>query len=118
MRVKLDEDLSEVLCSDLCAAGYDAATVVTQKWTGTQDVDLWPRLVSERIYWITADKGFGDLRTYAPGTHAGILLLRPEKESIASFRALILEVLRAHRFETLVGALTVASPGSIRIRRE
>jgi predicted nuclease of predicted toxin-antitoxin system len=116
MRVKLDEDLSEELLGDLSCAGHDAATVVTQGWTGTKDVDLWPRVVAEKIYWITADKGFGDIRKYRPGTHPGILLLRPDNESIASFRELIHDVLSLHPLETLVGALTVASPRSIRIR--
>ncbi len=55
MRVKLDEDLSEELCHDLSAAGYEVATVVMQRWTGTKDIDLWPRLVSVyALYWITA----------------------------------------------------------------
>ena len=34
-------------------------------------------------YLVTADKGFGDIRTYPPGTHHGILLLRPDEDGIA-----------------------------------
>src|SRR5437870_4931601 len=96
MRVKLDEDLSRSVRDHVAALGYDATTVVGQGWTGTQDVDLWPRLVAEKIYWITADKGFGDMRTYRPGTHTGILLLRPDKESIGAYIQLINRVVQKH----------------------
>jgi predicted nuclease of predicted toxin-antitoxin system len=118
MRLKLDEDLSEQLRDHLASLGYDAATVVGQRWTGTEDTALWPRLIAEKIFWITADKGFGDVRIYRPGTHAGILLLRPDKESISAYRALIDRVLQRHRLEDLQGALTVVSARSIRVRRK
>ena len=117
MRVKLDEDLSSSVRDYVARLGYNTATVVSQGWTGTKDPDLWPRLVAEKIYWITADKGFGDVREYRPGTHSGILLLRPGKESVGAFIQLISSVIKKHPLESLVGTLTVASPRSIRIRR-
>ena len=117
MQVKLDEDLSQSVGRHVSGLGYQVKTVIGQGWGGVQDDELWPRVVAEQIYWITADNGFGDVRLYKPGTHSGILLLRPDEESIAAYIALIEKVVAKHPLETLTGALTVVSPRSIRIRR-
>ena len=75
-------------------------------------------MVAERMFFITADKGFGDIRSYPPGTHPGVLLLRPDRESIVEFRSLIEMVLAKQAFESLVGTVTVATPRGLRLRRE
>lgn len=117
MRVKLDEDLSPLVAEPLRAGGYEALSVVEQNWGGLTDFELWARILAEQIYFITADKGFGDLRVYPPGTHSGILLLRPDSESIAGYRDLIADVIRGHSLGDLAGALAVATPRGIRVRR-
>lgn len=117
MRVKLDEDLSESLASFLAAAGYSVATVRGQGWGGLKDSVLWLRVADERIFFITADKGFGDIRTFAPATHAGILILRPSRESLGEFQSLLEEVLNGRRLESLAGTVSVATPRRLRIRR-
>lgn len=118
MTVKLDEDLSASLAESLAAHGYQARTVPGQGWGGFKDPLLWPKVQAERIFFVTADKGFGDLRAYPPGSHAGILVLRPERESVPEFRRLLDQVLAKHRLESLAGYVTVASFRSIRVRRK
>jgi hypothetical protein len=118
MKVKLDEDLSASLGGILASQGHQVATVPGQGWGGVVDSSLWPKLQAERIYFVTADKGFGDLRSYPPGSHAGILVLRPERESLLEFRRLLQHVLAKHRLESLAGCVTVASFRSIRVRRK
>jgi len=117
MRTKLDEDLSLLVGEPLRAAGYEVAAVVEQGWGGLSDSELWPRVVAERVFFVTADKGFGDIRAYLPGTHSGILLLRPDRESVLDYRDLVAEVVRIHPLNALVGALVVATPRGIRVRR-
>ncbi len=53
------------------------------------DSDLWTRVVAEGAFLVTADKGFGDVRVYPPGSHPGILVLRPERESLGAFVELV-----------------------------
>ena len=81
------------------------------------DAALWKRVVAEGYYFVTADKGFADLRLRPPGTHPGILLLRPDRESIVDFRALVELVLKEHDLNSLEGTVTVATPRGLRIRR-
>ena len=79
--IKVDEDLPEDVARIFSEAGYIANTVIQQGWGGSKDEDLWERVQAEGRWLVTADKGFGDVRTYTPGTYVGIVLLRAEIES-------------------------------------
>jgi predicted nuclease of predicted toxin-antitoxin system len=116
-RVKLDEDLSPLVAEPLIRKGHQVLTVASQGWSGTPDVLLWQRLKDEQVLFITADKGFGDLRTYPPGTHHGIVLLRPDHESLPQFASLLENLVNRHSLESLSGNLTVVTSRRIRIRR-
>ena len=117
MRTKLDEGLSNLVGEPLTAAGHTVATVRAQGWGGLKDPALWPNIVREGIHFVTPGKGFGDIRAYPPGSHSGILVLRPDHESILEYRSLVAQVLAQHRLEDLIGCTTVATPRGIRIRR-
>ena len=96
--VKFDEDLSPMVAAPMRAAGVQVATVVGQGWSGLKDEDLWTRVVAEGFYFVTADKGFADIRLRPPGDHPGILLLRPNRESVLDFRAIVEAVVAEHSF--------------------
>jgi predicted nuclease of predicted toxin-antitoxin system len=115
--VKLDEDLADRLAEVLRKHNYSVATVRGQSWNGMKDPTLWPKVLAEGRFFITADKGFGDLRLFPPGMHTGILVLRPDKESVLDFQALLETVLRDRRLESLAGFVTVATSRGVRIRR-
>jgi hypothetical protein len=117
LRVKLDEDLSPLLCKALHTHEYEAFTVIQQGWGGSKDGPLWKKICAEQIYFITGDKGFGDIRRYPLGTHGGIAVLRPSNESYLEYERLLEAFLINHDLESLVGTITVVSPRSIRIRR-
>jgi len=118
VRIKLDEALSGALVDSLKRRGHFVATVREQGWGGLNDSLLWPLVAAEKAFFVTADKGFGDIRAFPPGTHAGILLLRPDREGILEYKALLEDVLGKHRLESLAHTVTVATPRRIRIRRK
>jgi predicted nuclease of predicted toxin-antitoxin system len=115
--VKLDEALSPLVAQPLADQGYDVRTVRGQGWAGLKDEQLWPLVQNEQVFFITLDKGFGDIRTRAPGTHAGVLVLRPDDERLHEFRALLESVLAHHTVESLSGCVAVATPRGLRVRR-
>lgn len=117
LRVKLDEDLTPIVGEPLRAAGYEVSTVVDQGWSGMKDAELWPRVVADSMFLVTADKGFGDVRAYPPGSHPGILVLRADRESILTYRDLIAQVIEKFKLESLAGFTTVATRRRIRVRR-
>ena len=75
------------------------------------------RTLREQRFLVTADKGFGDIRTYPPGKHFGILLLRPDEDGIRPVVELLEQVVNSYKLEDLVGATTVVTPRGIRMRR-
>ena len=114
--IKLDEDLPLCLRDLLVSRGYDAVTIWEQQWAGLKDPLLWPRIAAEGRFFITADKEFGDVRKFPPGTHPGILLLRAGRQSGAVYHSLVVNILDSYRLETLAGCVAVAGFGRVRIR--
>ena len=118
MRIKVDEDLPTDVAQMLRENCYeDSATVLDQEMGGWKDQDLWASVQSEERFLVTADKGFGDIRTHAPGTHHGVLLLRPDQDGIRPLIRLLERTLAAHSLRSLCGTVTVVNPRGIRIRR-
>lgn len=118
MRIKVDEDLPRTITNLLRSQHYDAISVLDQELGGIKDPELWDVVQAEKRFLVTADKGFGNIRQYPPGTHAGVLLLRPDEDGILPLIALLRRVLEYYDLQHLAGMTTVASPRSIRIRRE
>lgn len=117
MRIKVDEDLPKLAVQMLRDRGYEAASVLEQGMGGTQDPPLWQAVQSEHRFLVTADKGFADIRFYPPGTHAGVLLLRPDQNGIRPIMELLERVLASYALEDLTETVTVVTSRSIRIRR-
>lgn len=84
---------------------------------GWRDPDLWQAVQNEKRFLITADKEFADIRLFPPGTHAGVLLLRPDEDGIRPLIDLIQSIMDAYKLEDLQNTVTVATPRNIRIRK-
>lgn len=118
MQFKIDEDLPASVAAALQNAGYeDVATVRQQGMGGWKDPALWQAVQEEGRFLITADKGFADLRAHPPGSHAGVLLLRPDTDGIGPVLGLLEKVLASTDLQSLQGSLAVATPQGLRIRR-
>jgi predicted nuclease of predicted toxin-antitoxin system len=113
----VDEDLPALIAEMLKARGHDAATVLQQEWQGMADDILWSRVQDERRWFMTADKGFGDLSTHRPGSHAGVILLRSSGQSRRAYLELAATAVDRLDLEELSGALVVVTQRGIRIRR-
>jgi predicted nuclease of predicted toxin-antitoxin system len=115
--VKVDEDLPREVADLFDGQGYDAVTVVMQGWQGLPDEKLWPRVQQEKRWLVTADKGFADLRSHPPGSHAGILLFRLDEESRRGYLELARVALERLDLSSLTGSLIVVTRRGIRIRK-
>jgi predicted nuclease of predicted toxin-antitoxin system len=118
MHIKVDEDLPREVAQLLRDRRYECSTVLEQKLGGTKDPVLWHTIQQHGQFLITADKGFGDVRKYPPGSHGGVLLLRPTEDGIRPLLDLMSQVLaRFPELRVLRGLLTVVSPQGLRVRR-
>ena len=117
MRVKLDENIPRSAREVLIAAGHDVDTVVEENLAGATDPQVVAAAAAAGRLLITLDRGLGDIRAYPPGSHAGILVLRPSDQSARTVAAALAEVVAGHDLTMLAGTVTVAQRGLLRIRR-
>ena len=117
MRIKVDEDLPQAAVEWLRTKGHDVLSATQQGMGGWKDAALWQAMQAEQRFLVTADKGFADIRSYPSGTHAGVLLLRPDQDGIRPVLELLGHVLKNYDLEALARAVTVATPRGIRVRR-
>jgi predicted nuclease of predicted toxin-antitoxin system len=117
VKVKLDENLPRSARDVLIAAGHDVDTVTEEGLTGAPDPQVVQAATDADRLLISLDRGLGDIRSYPPGSHAGVLVLRVPDQSAASVRAALAAVLATHDLETLSGANAVAQRGLLRVRR-
>jgi len=117
MRIKVDEDLPKAAVELLRSQGHDVLGAVEQGMGGWKDAVLWHAVQAELRFLVTADKGFGDIRSYPSGTHAGVLLLRPDQDGIRPVLELLGHVLKVYDLQTLARTVAVATPRGIRVRR-
>ena len=76
MRVKLDENMPSALIDVLCSAGHDVTTAREENLSGVEDPIVLRTAAQEARLLMTFDVGFGDIRSYPLGSHAGIVVFR------------------------------------------
>ena len=76
MKLKLDENLPESLVQTLSAVGHDVDNVRTENIVGQSDQNIWKAAQDGGRFLITQDLDFSDIRSFAPGTHHGLMLVR------------------------------------------
>ena len=117
MHIKVDEDIPPIAATWLREQGYEASTIVEQEMGGWKDWQLWPHVQAAQQFFLTGDKGFGDIRAYPPGTHSGVLLLRPDRDGIEAILNLLQIVLSQVDLRQLTGCVAVATPRGLQLRR-
>ena len=117
MKIKIDEDLPKGVAESVRRVVPDTLTVMEEGLSGILDPELWKTTQKEHRFLITGDKAFANIRQYPPGTHSGVLLLRPNENGILQMRELIRDVLNLGKLENLAGCVAVATPGRLRVRR-
>jgi predicted nuclease of predicted toxin-antitoxin system len=117
VRLKLDENLPHELAAALRGEGHDVHTVVDEQLAGESDPVIMAAATDEGRLLLTLDRGIGDLRRYPPGSHAGVLVLRPVAQDPDSILALIQRLAGTHPLDELRGCVVVVEPRRVRIRR-
>ena len=117
MKIKLDENLHIALAEVLRTSAHDVETVADEDLLGASDAAVLRAATTEDRLLITLDRGFGDLRTYPPGSHAGILVLRLDDHSLPGVKVALDRLLGDKAFVDLAGCVAVFRDGALRVRR-
>lgn len=117
MKIKLDENLGRPHVELLKRHGYQADRLFDEDLSGIDDAELWRHICRKQRFLITLDLGFSDVRRRPPGTHPGILLLRPRSKGRGSVLRVLRRVLAEQRLDVLEECLAVADESRTRVRR-
>jgi predicted nuclease of predicted toxin-antitoxin system len=117
VRLKLDENLPHNLADELTRRGHDVDTVLDEQLGGRQDpVVVQAATDSDRMIF-TLDRGVGDIRSFPPGSHAGVVVLRPVSQDPASILELVDRLLDAYELDEFSRCVVIVEPQRVRIRR-
>ncbi|MCS6830858.1 MAG: DUF5615 family PIN-like protein [Armatimonadota bacterium] len=116
-RIKLDENLGRTHQRFLQSLGYDTELVVDERLSGASDEAVWKRVCEEDRFFITLDIDFSDIRRYQPGSHPGVLLLRPETRGRQSVLQVLQRVCEEFSLQSLYRCVAVADATKTRVRR-
>lgn len=117
MKLKLDENLPRDLTTDLSSRGHDIDTVLDEQLGGEDDPVVVRTANREGRMVFTLDRGVGDVRRYPPGSHPGIMVLRPRSQDPESLLHLVDRFFQHHDLGQLRGCIVIVEPQRVRIRR-
>ena len=117
MRINLDENLPDALRDVLRSYGHDVDTVCDEHLVGRPDRVIWQAAQDGARLLITQDLDFSDVRTFAPGTHHGLLLVRLAKPGRRALFERVFRLFEAEDVESWRGCFVVASDRKLRVRR-
>jgi predicted nuclease of predicted toxin-antitoxin system len=118
MRIKLDENLPATLSLLLRNLGHNVSTVDDEGLGGSPDSVIWQAAQREERFLITQDLDFSDLRTFAPGAHHGILLVRLHSPSRRALSDRIVAAFSTEQVEAWLGCFVIVSSRKIRVIKE
>jgi predicted nuclease of predicted toxin-antitoxin system len=116
MKIKLDENLPLLIASRLAALGHDVHTAFEEGLAGCLDPQIWEAAQREERFLITQDMDFSDARSFAPGTHYGVLLIRLHSPSRLSLAERVNEIFQAEDVSGWARCFVVVTERKIRVR--
>jgi hypothetical protein len=117
MRIKLDENLPVSLVDALRTLGHDVDTVPDEALTGANDKVVWETAQQAGRFLITQDLDFSDVRSFAPGTHHGLLPVRLGKPGRRALFERVATLFQSEDAASWQGCFVVASDRKLRVRR-
>lgn len=107
LRLKLDENLPGEAATLALARGQDVSTVQQQQLGGASDARLLTICSQERRVLVSLDLDFADIRLYRPAQGSGVIVLRPQLQSIPAILRIMDTALAFAESHSPVGQLWV-----------
>jgi predicted nuclease of predicted toxin-antitoxin system len=116
MKVKIDENLPREVADLLREAGHDAITVGAEGLSGRSDGTIAARIRREGRGLLALDTGFSDIRAYPPEQHAGLVVLRLNRQDKPHVLQVIARLILVLAGEEPKGRLWIVEEDRVRIR--
>lgn len=115
-RLKFDENIARDAVTLARRQNVDVETVADEQLAGAPDEVIAAACSSEGRVLVTLDLDFADVRAYPPAATPGIIVLRPQHQTIAAEVSLVDELLGRFALLDPTGQLWIVEPGRVRIR--
>lgn len=93
MRLKLDENVPLEAADALRASGHDVDTALDEGLGGARDPAVLAASVAERRALVSLDLDFANIVAYPPAASAGLIVLRPARQTVRSVVRIISQIL-------------------------
>jgi predicted nuclease of predicted toxin-antitoxin system len=117
LKFKIDENLPVEFVAILVNAGHDAQTVGAEHLSGTDDEILFNHCQAEERILMTLDLDFANVQAYPPGSHAGIVVLRPGSQDKPALLTLLTRMLPMLNSTSPSQQLWIVERNRVRIRQ-
>jgi predicted nuclease of predicted toxin-antitoxin system len=117
VKVKLDENIPVSTSQVLMKLGHDVETVIGEGLAGRDEATVLAAASSEDRLLVTLDRGFGDVRAYPPGSHGGIVVLRPDSQSVSLVLSTLSSLTTHHDLEEFRRCIVIDRGHLVRVRR-
>jgi len=117
VRIKLDENLPRRAAAVFDNAGHDVDTVEDEGLAGAPDPSVARAATNADRLIVTLDRGFGDIQSYPPGSHSGIVVLRVDDHSASAIVAALTALVSSTDLDSLKKCVAVYRDGELRVRR-
>jgi len=117
LKFKLDENIDRRIRAVGSDLDRDVDTVNDEGLSGKTDADVVAAAKSGGRFLITLDRGLGDTRSYPPGSHAGIAVLRLDSQDTGTVSQAVRNFLSRPDLEELGGCVVVVRGNLLRIQR-
>jgi len=116
VKIKLDENMPAALNEALHLAGHDVTTVHDENLSGIEDPVILQEAAREARLLMTFDVGFGDIRSFPLGSHAGIIVFRLKDQRWVVLKEPVMRLISSGIVHRLRGGLAVVDEDRIRIK--
>jgi predicted nuclease of predicted toxin-antitoxin system len=116
MKIKLDENLPQMIALRLSGLGHDVHTTFEEGLAGRPDSQIWEVAQQEERFLITQDMDFSDTRRFTPGLHHGILLIRLRSPSRLALAERISQIFQTEDVNRWARCFVVVTEHKIRVR--
>lgn len=116
MKFKVDENLPSEIGELLIRAGHESMSVLEQGLGGATDEELAGVCRQEGRVLVTLDLDFADIRTYPPGQHDGIIVLRVLRQDKSHVLRVFSSVVPLVAQQPLAQRLWIVEETRVRVR--
>jgi predicted nuclease of predicted toxin-antitoxin system len=117
VKFKLDENMPADLATHLREAGHEVADVMEEELAGEDDRPVLAAATAEGRILLTFHLDFADVRHYAPGTHAEIVVFRLHDQRWRTLKGPVTRLVAGGKLEDLEGGLAVVDETQVRFKR-